>query len=204
MPGDHRPNHSLLNEDSAFLQDQRSTVCFPCTFNLSPNMQTAWCSQTVPAASFSTSRCKLQSRPFFQPRRGRQQLQCSASIVNKTNLPEEFAEANGYRLQFVVFSRLAPEQTTSILQEHLSEHEKWLKALGDQLAFHGPFLNAEVRKTSLSSCCSRYTIHRLPVIGIPRSLAKLNLTMPSEGATRRPVKQQHPHWYHIGRGIRLP
>lgn len=63
--------------------------------------------------------------------------------MSRTNLPEEFAEANGYRLQFVVFSRLAPEKTTSILQEHLPEHEKWLKALGNQLAFHGRFLNAE-------------------------------------------------------------
>lgn len=85
--------------------------------------------------------------------------------MSRTNLPEEFAEANGYRLQFVVFSRLAPEKTTSILQEHLPEHEKWLKALGNQLAFHGRFLNAEVSQARLSSGCSRYIVHRLHVIG---------------------------------------
>lgn len=78
------------------------------------------------------------------PARRRQQLQCRASIVSRSNLPAEYQESNGYKLQFVVFSRLAPDQTTAILREHLTDHEAWLKALGDQLAFHGPFLNAEV------------------------------------------------------------
>lgn len=73
------------------------------------------------------------------------QLQCRASIVSKSTLPEEFQENKGYKLQFVVFSRLAPEQTTDTLREHLPEHEAYLKGLGDRLAFHGPFLNAEVR-----------------------------------------------------------
>jgi hypothetical protein len=65
--------------------------------------------------------------------------------VSRTSLPDEYKESNGYKLQFVVFSRLAPEQTTAILREHLTDHEAWLKGMGDQLAIHGPFLNAEVR-----------------------------------------------------------
>lgn len=71
-------------------------------------------------------------------------MQCSASIVSRSTLPDEFKEP-GHKLQFVVFSRLAPEQTTDKCREHLPEHNAWLKGLGDQLAFHGPFLNAEVR-----------------------------------------------------------
>jgi hypothetical protein len=64
--------------------------------------------------------------------------------VSRSTLPDEFQEDNGYKLQFVVFSRLAPEKTTAILRDHLAEHEAWLQGLGDKLAFHGPFLNAEV------------------------------------------------------------
>lgn len=71
-------------------------------------------------------------------------VHCSASIVSRSTLPDEFKEP-GHKLQFVVFSRLAPEQTTDKCREHLPEHEAWLKGLGAQLAFHGPFLNAEVR-----------------------------------------------------------
>lgn len=67
---------------------------------------------------------------------------CSASIVSRSTLPDEFKEP-GHKLRFVVFSRLAPEKTTDLCREALPEHEAWLKGLGDQLAFHGPFLNAE-------------------------------------------------------------
>lgn len=79
-------------------------------------------------------------------------MQCKASIVSRSNLPDEYKEQNGYKLHFVVFSRLAPEQTTAVLREHLPDHEAWLKGLGEQLAFHGPFLNAEVQTQAESGC----------------------------------------------------
>jgi hypothetical protein len=79
-----------------------------------------------------------QARPM------RTRLSCNASIVSRGNLPDEFKEHNGFKLQFVVFSRLTPDHSTATLQPHLPEHEAWLKGLGDKLAFHGPFLNAEV------------------------------------------------------------
>jgi hypothetical protein len=67
-----------------------------------------------------------------------------ASIVSRSTLPEEFSEARGYQLSFVAFSRLGPERKLEELQQHLPEHETWLRGLGDQLVLHRPFLNAEV------------------------------------------------------------
>lgn len=91
-----------------------------------------------------TSRKSVTAAPQPLKARIRRQLHCRASIVSRSTLPDEFKESNGYKLQFVVFSRLAPEKTTAVLKEHLADHEAWLQGLGDQLAFHGPFLNAEV------------------------------------------------------------
>lgn len=91
-----------------------------------------------------TSRKAFTAVPQTLKARNRRQLQCRASIVSRSTLPDEFKEDNGYKLQFVVFSRLAPAKTTAILREHLAEHEAWLQGLGGKLAFHGPFLNAEV------------------------------------------------------------
>jgi hypothetical protein len=97
--------------------------------------------------------------------------------VSKTTLPEEFQEQNGYKLQFVVFSRLAPEQTTAILREHLPGHEAWLKGLGKQLAFHGPFLNAEASGALKCNCKCWHCYSPVQAAWLARALSVLQILL---------------------------
>ncbi|WIA44595.1 hypothetical protein OEZ86_007315 [Tetradesmus obliquus] len=66
-------------------------------------------------------------------------------MVSRDSLPEQYKDNAKYKLHFVCFSRLAPEQTTAALQEALTKHHEWLKVQQQQgrVAFHGDFLNPE-------------------------------------------------------------
>ncbi|KAF6254858.1 hypothetical protein COO60DRAFT_1703116 [Scenedesmus sp. NREL 46B-D3] len=90
-----------------------------------------------PAAPFKAVRSTCRTVPRVRVK--------ANSMVSRDSLPEQYKYADKYKLHFVCFSRLAPEQTTAALQEALPQHQQWLRQQQQQgrLAFHGDFLNPE-------------------------------------------------------------